>query len=335
MWPVSLRLLMQAMGPAPPISAVRQIMKATTVDLGTLGADLDFGFGRVDALAAIQSPPPLPPTADYEGDGRTDLAVWRPSTGDVVHHQFEHRGRASAAMGCAGRHTGSRGLRRRWQDGSRGLAPVHRDVVHHQFEHRGRAKCGNGVRRATYRFPGTTKAMAGRVSRSGARPSGRGTSSARAPGPCECSSGAHLATYPFPGTTRGMAGRISHSGARPPGRGTSSTRAPAVCECSNGARRATYPFPGTTKVMAGRISRSGARHRDVVHRQLEHRSRASAAMGRTGRHTRSRGLRGGWQDGSRIYRPSTGTWYIINSSTGALRVQQWGMGGDEPLPGWF
>ena len=34
-----------------------------------------------------------------------------------------------------------------------------------------------------------------------------------------------------------------------------------------------------------------------------------------------------------VWRPSEGNWYIIDSSTGATRVQQWGQGGDIPVPG--
>jgi FG-GAP-like repeat len=34
-----------------------------------------------------------------------------------------------------------------------------------------------------------------------------------------------------------------------------------------------------------------------------------------------------------VWRPSEGNWYIIDSSTGARRVQQWGLGGDIPVPG--
>jgi len=36
-----------------------------------------------------------------------------------------------------------------------------------------------------------------------------------------------------------------------------------------------------------------------------------------------------------VYRPSTGVWFIIRSSTGAVQQQQWGAGGDQPLPEWF
>ena len=34
-----------------------------------------------------------------------------------------------------------------------------------------------------------------------------------------------------------------------------------------------------------------------------------------------------------VWRPFEGDWYIIDSSTGANRVQQWGQGGDVPVPG--
>jgi hypothetical protein len=34
-----------------------------------------------------------------------------------------------------------------------------------------------------------------------------------------------------------------------------------------------------------------------------------------------------------VYRPSTGVWFIINSSTGAVRGQQWGAPDDIPVPG--
>ena len=34
-----------------------------------------------------------------------------------------------------------------------------------------------------------------------------------------------------------------------------------------------------------------------------------------------------------VFRPSTGTWYIVNSSTGARRSCTWGGGGDIPVPG--
>jgi hypothetical protein len=34
-----------------------------------------------------------------------------------------------------------------------------------------------------------------------------------------------------------------------------------------------------------------------------------------------------------VWRPSEGNWYVIDSSTGAPRVQQWGVGGDIPVPG--
>jgi hypothetical protein len=34
-----------------------------------------------------------------------------------------------------------------------------------------------------------------------------------------------------------------------------------------------------------------------------------------------------------IYRPGDRTWWILNSSNGTFRVQQWGLTGDKPVPG--
>ena len=34
-----------------------------------------------------------------------------------------------------------------------------------------------------------------------------------------------------------------------------------------------------------------------------------------------------------VFRPSTGTWYIINSSTFFSTTYTWGAGGDIPVPG--
>ena len=32
-----------------------------------------------------------------------------------------------------------------------------------------------------------------------------------------------------------------------------------------------------------------------------------------------------------VYRPSSGTWYVVLSSTGAVQQVQWGAPGDQPL----
>ena len=32
-----------------------------------------------------------------------------------------------------------------------------------------------------------------------------------------------------------------------------------------------------------------------------------------------------------VWRPSTGTWFVLNHATGAIRVQQWGQEGDIPV----
>jgi hypothetical protein len=50
-------ILMQAMGGATAsIQTLTSALKKTATDLGAAGADFDFGFGRADALSAVQSP---------------------------------------------------------------------------------------------------------------------------------------------------------------------------------------------------------------------------------------------------------------------------------------
>lgn len=39
------------------------------------------------------------------------------------------------------------------------------------------------------------------------------------------------------------------------------------------------------------------------------------------------------RDDISVYRPSTGTWYILDSATSSMRAQQWGWSGDIPVPG--
>ncbi len=82
----------------------------------------DFIFGEPRAM---EDHP-----ADFDGDGGTDLSVFRPSEGRWYHQGQRHRHRAGHVVRPHRRHPGGRRLRRRRAHRPGRLPPVQRRVVH-------------------------------------------------------------------------------------------------------------------------------------------------------------------------------------------------------------
>ncbi len=71
--------LIKSRKPGLSATLIRSAMTATAIDIEAAGVDRDAGYGIVMADAAIGTLSPR--DTDFDGDGRVDLTVFRPSTG--------------------------------------------------------------------------------------------------------------------------------------------------------------------------------------------------------------------------------------------------------------
>ena len=113
-----------------------------------------------------------PCPGDYDGDGRADIAVFRPRHGTwfILYSSTRHRRRVS--VGRRWRHCRAGRLRRRRADRLRRVPPVERDVVRPVFDAPVLRAAGSGAAAQTVPFPGITMATARPILRCSGRPIG-------------------------------------------------------------------------------------------------------------------------------------------------------------------